>query len=273
VAGVADSSIGLVGSLTVDRVDGGPPRIGGAVFYAARAAARLGADATVATRCAAVDRDSLVSQLESFGLPVTWAPGASTCAFSFDYDGDHRAMTVDVVGDPWSPADVAGWASTALRTEWVHVGALLRSDFPTETIAALATEGRRLLVDAQGLVRIGAVGSLHRDGDVDRDLLRHLAVLKLNEDEAAILAGGDDPDALRALGVPEVVLTLGASGSLVVTPESVSRVEITPLSTADPTGAGDTYSFAYLHARARGQEPADAARSASAVVSAILAGL
>jgi sugar/nucleoside kinase (ribokinase family) len=267
------SGIGLVGSLTVDRVDGSPPRVGGAVLYAARAAARLGADAAIATRCAAVDRDSLVSQLEGLGLPVTWAPGATTAAFSFHYEGDHRAMTVDAVGDPWTPADVEGWASTALGTEWVHVGALLRSDFPTETVAVLAAGGRRLLVDAQGLVRVGEVGPLQRDGNVDRDLLRHLAVLKLSEDEAAILAGGNDPDALRALGVPEVVLTLGSSGSLVVTPDSVARVEITPISAADPTGAGDTYSLAYLHARARGQAPADAARSASAVVSAILAGL
>ena len=215
-----------------------------------------------------------MSQLETFGLPVTWAPGKTTTAFTFHYEGDHRVMAVDAIGDPWTPADVEGWADTALSTEWVHVGALLRSDFPPETLAALAREGRRLLVDAQGLVRVGTLGPLRRDGEIDRDALRHLTVLKLNEDEAEILAGGSSPDALRALGVPEVVLTLGSAGSLVVAGETIERIEITPISSVvDPTGAGDTYSLAYLNARARGQAPVDAARAASAVVSAILAGL
>jgi len=268
------SAISLIGSLTVDRVDGGPPRVGGAVYYAARAAARVGADAVIAARCAAGDRDSLVSQLESFGLPVTWSPGETTTSFTFRYDGDHREMTVDAVGDPWTVADVEGWAGTALATRWIHVGALLRSDFPTETLAALARGGRRVLVDAQGLVRIGAEGPLRRDGEIDRDALRHIAVLKLSEDEAEILAGSVEPDALRALGVPEIVVTLGSTGSLVVAGDTVERIEISPLTTiADPTGAGDTYSLAYLNARARGSAPADAARAASSVVSAILAGL
>jgi sugar/nucleoside kinase (ribokinase family) len=268
------SAISLIGNLTVDRIDGGPPRVGGAVYYATRAAARIGADASIVTRCAPGDRDSLVSELESFGLPVTWSPGEATTAFTFDYDGDHRQMTVDVVGDPWTVADVEGWAGTALATEWVHVGALLRSDFPTETLGALARDGRSVLVDAQGLVRLGAQGPLQRNGEVDRDALRHVAVLKLNEDEAEILAGSVEPDALRALGVPEVVVTLGSTGSLVVAGDTVERIHVKPLTkVVDPTGAGDTYSLAYLNARARGSTPADAARAASAVVSAILAGL
>lgn len=268
------TTIGLIGSLTVDRVNGGPPRVGGAVYYASRAAARIGADVAIATRCAAEDRDSLVSQLEGFGLPVTWAPGTTTTAFSFHYEGDDRLMTVEAVGDPWTPADVEGWAATALAAPWVHVGALLGSDFPLETLEALAAGGRRLLVDAQGLVRIGATGPLRSTGEIDRGILRHLTVLKLDEGEAEILAGGTDPEALRALGVPEVVLTLGSAGSLVVAGAAVERIEITPITAAvDPTGAGDTYSLAYLNARARGDDPVGAARAASAVVSAILAGL
>lgn len=268
------SGISLIGNLTVDRVAGGAPRVGGAVYYAARAAARIGADASIATRCAAGDRDSLVAQLESFGLPVTWSPGGETMAFTFHYEGDQRVMTVDAVGDPWAVADVEGWAGTALANEWVHVGALLRSDFPAETLAALARGGRRLLMDAHGLVRVGAPGPLQLDGDIERELLRHLAVLKLSEDEARILAGGSSLDELRTLGVPEIVVTLGSAGSLVVVGDTVERVEVTPLTNVvDPTGAGDTYSLAYLHARARGAAPVEAARSASAVVSAILAGL
>ena len=49
---------------------------------------------------------------------------------------------------------------------WVHVGALVRTDFPTETLAALATAERRLLVDAQGLVRTPALGPLRTNGQI-----------------------------------------------------------------------------------------------------------
>ena len=50
------SPIGLIGNLSVDRVAGGEPRPGGGVFHAARAAARLGTDVVVVTRCAPSDR-------------------------------------------------------------------------------------------------------------------------------------------------------------------------------------------------------------------------
>jgi sugar/nucleoside kinase (ribokinase family) len=102
--------------------------------------------------------------------------------------------------------------------------------------------------------------------------LTHLTVLKLNEHEARILAGGVDPDDLRRLDVPEVVLTLGSSGSLVVTADRHERIVAEPVTgEVDPTGAGDSFSLAYLIARADGAEPVEAARRASTVVSALLA--
>ncbi|HET8742498.1 MAG TPA: hypothetical protein VFM41_07735, partial [Gaiella sp.] len=123
--------IALVGNLSVDRVAGGAPRPGGGVFWAARAAVRVGADVTIATRCAAEDRVVALEPLLGLGLPVVWGEGRSTTAFSFEYDGDHRVMTVDAVGDPWTPADVAGWAADAVEdAEWVMVAGLLRTDFP-----------------------------------------------------------------------------------------------------------------------------------------------
>ncbi len=223
-------------------------------------------------RCAGADADVALTPLEATGLPLVWEPGRVTTAFAFHYEGERRVMAVEAIGDPWTPADVTGWAAPALAgAKWVHVGALLRSDFGVETLRALAADGRRLLVDAQGLVRRPEVGPLQRDGDVDPDALHTIQALKLSEAEARLLAGGVDVAALRSLGVPEVVLTLGSAGSLVVTPDAAERVPAEPVPIADPTGAGDTYSLGYVAARAAGAAPVDSARRASALVAAVLA--
>jgi ribokinase len=266
------STVALIGNLAVDRVAGGAPRPGGGVFHGARAAVRLGADAAVATRCAPADRAVVLEPLEALGLRVACADARETTAFSFFYEGDHRVMNVDAVGEPWAPGDVDGWAADALDgAGWAIVAGLLRSHFPPAAIEALARDGRKLLLDAQGLVRVARPGPLVRDADVDRAVLRHLAVLKLNEDEAAILAGGLEPDALRGLGVPEVVLTLGSRGALVVTPEAAVPVRPHPARGAvDPTGAGDAFSLVYVVGRAQGLEPADAADQAAKVVAELI---
>ncbi len=122
---------------------------------------------------------------------MTCADATETTAFSFHYEGDRRVMTVDAIGDPWTAADVEGWAADALAgCEWVLVGGLLRSHFGTPAAAALAAGGRRLLLDAQGITRVAETGPLREDAAFDRELLRDLAVLKLNEVEGKILAGG-----------------------------------------------------------------------------------
>ena len=259
------SPIGLIGNLAVDRVAGGDPRPGGGVFHAARAAARLGTDAVVVTRCAPGDRTVVLGPLEALGFPVTCADAAETTGFSFHYEGDTRVMTVDAVGDPWTAADIAGWAGEALDgCEWVLVGGLLRSHFDAPAADALAGQGRRLLLDAQGITRVAQTGPLREDAEIDRSLLRDLTVLKLNEEEGELLAGGLDLEHLETLGVPEVLLTLGSQGARVaadgvMTPVS-PRVADGPV---DPTGAGDAFSLLYVVGRVSGLDPVAAATRAA----------
>lgn len=264
-------SVGVIGSLSSDIVCGAPARPGGAVYYATRALTHAGASAHVVTRCGAGEAAWLFGALESFGLHVTSRPGVRTTEFRFHYEGDHRVMEVTAIGDSWTAEDVHSWARTALGdAEWVHVGALLRSDFSPQTLQALAP-GRRLLLDGQGLVRRADIGPLKRDADIDRTVFASLEVLKLNEDEATILAGGLQPDRLRTLGVPEVLLTLGSAGAVVVTRAHAERISPVPLDgVVDPTGAGDSFSACYLNARAQGADPVEAARTASAVTAEIL---
>jgi sugar/nucleoside kinase (ribokinase family) len=265
-------TVGLVGNLAVDRVAGGAPRVGGAVYHGARAATRLAAGAVVVTRCAERDRAVCLAPLVELGLPVTWRPARETTAFSFHYEGDRRVMTVDAVGDPWTVEDIGGWAGEALaETSWLHVGGLLRSDFPPDTVRALADRGKRLLVDGQGLVRRGERGPLRSDGELDRSLLASVDALKLDEEEATRLAGGTGEAELRALGVPEVIVTFGSRGALVVAGDASARIPAGQVAEpVDPTGAGDAFGVAYAVARDRGLAPVDAARDASRVVAALL---
>jgi len=263
------SAIATLGHITRDVVAGGPPRPGGAVLYSARALARLGADARVAASCATEDRAAFLPTIEAFGLPVTWYPSPTTAAYSFHYEGEERIMRQDAVGEPWSADQALEAVGDAI---WIHVGALVRTDFPEETLAALARDGRRLLVDAQGLVRTADLGPLRRDGEIG-DTLRYVSVLKLNDVEAETLVGSAEPEALQALGVPETILTLGSKGSYVITADAIERVPAKEVSgPVDPTGAGDTFSAGYLTARAGGLEPVPAAERATTTVAAFLSG-
>ena len=206
--------------------------------------------------------------LEAFGLPTTVLEAERTTAYSFHYEGDQRVMWQEAVGDPWTPEGALAAAGDA---DWVYVGALTRSDFPPETLGALASGGRRLLVDAHGVVRTPALGRLVTDGEAGT-MLDAVTVLKLNDEEADTLAGGHEPQEMRTLGVPEVLLTLGSRGSVVVTSGLVERIPATPVDgPVDPTGAGDTFSAAYLDARSRGATPAEAGHAASRFVAKLLA--
>jgi sugar/nucleoside kinase (ribokinase family) len=260
--------IATLGHLSRDVVGGGDPRPGGGVFWSARALARLGADATVHASCSAEDRSTLVRPLEAFGLPVTWHESSATTAYRFHYDGDRRVMWQDAVGDPWPPERAAEAAADAT---WINVCALTRTDFPPETLAALDADGRRLLVDVQGLVRTPTIGRLKTDARIG-DVLRHIAMLKLNDEEAETLIGSTRPENLRTLRVPEVILTVGSQGTWVVTPDLLEHVAAVPVEgDVDPTGAGDMYSASYLVQRAAGADPVEAARVAAATVADLLA--
>ena len=265
----------VIGNLVRDIVAGAPPRPGGAVFYQARVFSEIPheREIRIVTRCAAEDRDLLVRPLEAFGLPVTWRPARETQTFDFHYQGETRVMEIVALGDPWTPDDVEGWVSQAMGdAEWILLGALTRADFPPDTLTALRSDGRQLLVDAQGLVRRGTLGPLVRDGKVPPESFAAVRVLKLNDVEAEALVGSTDAADLRRLCVPEVVLTLGSKGAVVVTAADEEHVPALPIDVpVDPTGAGDTFWVAYLVARSQGAAPVEAARTATDLTTSFLA--
>jgi sugar/nucleoside kinase (ribokinase family) len=252
--------IALVGNLSRDLKPDQPPRAGGGPYHGARALNRLRVPARIVVRCASEDRDELLPQLVKLGSPVRYVPGTSTATYAFTYDGDVRRMRIEAVGDTWLPGDLPELPE-AVR--WVHVAPLARSDFPPETLAALARR-RRVSFDGQGLVRAPHTGDLELNADYDPEVLRHVWVLKLADEEADVI--GDT----STLPVRELLLTHGSRGSTVVVGGHREFVPARAVD-ADPTGAGDAYCAAYLVARSAGSAPVGAARRATAVVASLLA--
>ena len=247
-------------------------RVGGGPYYAGRALRALGRQGVVLTKCAREDRRSLLTPLVCLGLPVLWRESPSTAAFEIAYEGEERSMTVDGLGPEWTAAEMRDWVARGLDgAGWVQVAALRRGEFGPEALAELA-RGRRVLLDGQGLVRPAETGPLEPDADFDAAVLEHVSVLKLSEFEAELL-GGLEEASLRRLGVPEIVVTLGSRGALVLDRNGVEHVLTRPVDPADdPTGAGDAFGAAYLAARADGNGPAGAARRAAGLVADLLAG-
>jgi sugar/nucleoside kinase (ribokinase family) len=251
--------IAMLGNLSCDFFPGEPPRPGGGPYHAARALRCVDAPARIYARCAVEDREALVLPVVRLGTPVQYVPGERTTSFELVYGEGEREMTVRAVGDTWQAADLPALPDD---TSWVHVAPLLRSDFPAETLAALA-RGRRILLDAHGLVRVAEEGPLRIDGEYDPDVLRHVWALKLSDQEAEVLG---DPEALP---VREVLVTHGVHGSTVYAGGTHERVDAWGID-ADPTGAGDAFAIAYVASRAGGLPPVAAARRATAIVADVL---
>jgi sugar/nucleoside kinase (ribokinase family) len=261
--------LGVVGLVSLDRVDGGIPRLGGAPWYAARALRLVGHPAVLVTKLAVEDSQR---GLHALGVPVFSRPAARTITFRIENSGDGRALELEERGEPWTLAEAEGWVRDALSgCDWVHAGALTREDFPSEVLASLR-RGRRLSLDGQGLVRSAALGPVELADSFDPELLRNVHVLKLSQEEADAMGVGLDGGSLGSLGVPEVVVTLGSKGCIVYADGVVRQVPTRRLDVVDPTGAGDSFMAAYLSYRSGRHAPQAAAHLASEVVYRVLSG-
>ena len=128
---------------------------------------------------------------------------------------------------------------------------------PPSTLALLAERGHRVAYDGQGLVRADRLGPLVVDRHYPPELLRHLSVLKLAEDEAVIVADGAfDESTAKRLGVPEILVTYGSEGCDIYTEDTVVRVPAAwRVEGVQTTGAGDMFTSCYVANRAAGADP------------------
>jgi sugar/nucleoside kinase (ribokinase family) len=259
------SRLAVCGNAVIDVIDGGSPRPGGGPYHCGHGLRLLERPSRIFAKCAPADRRLIVPMLAAIGLPLTIVDAQTTASCGLDYDGEERRTSLLAIGDPWRADDVGN-----VDAEWVHVAPIARSDFPAETLAALA-RGRRVSYDGQGLVRAAEVGPVRLDAEYDPEVLRHVAFLKLAEEEAAVILPDLGETAVFGLAVPEVVVTLGSQGSIVYARGTSTRVPCHPIHDVELTGCGDVFAVGYLAARSDGLAPVAAARRATALVAILLA--
>ena len=260
----------VLGNLAIDRIDGAPRSPGGCASFAGVALEAAGGHGRIVAMAAERDHALFDPLSERLGSLLRILPADRTSSFRLDYvDVDHRQMFLDAVGPVWGEAEIE---AADPNTTWVHLAPLLRTDFPAAALAALDARGHQVVYDGQGLVRADHTGPLVLDRHFDPELLGHISVLKLAEDEAVIVADGEfDEVAAQRLGVPEILVTFGSEGCDIYAEGTVTRVPAAwRVDGVQTTGAGDMFTACYVANRAAGAEPRQAAEQASKLVAAEL---
>jgi len=267
--------IGVVGSSNVDLVtyvDRMPvwgetisaPRFemshGGKGANQAVAAAKLGADVVMVSK---VGDDMLgegvIRNFEAMGVGakhVQRVAGQSTgtATILVNSAGDNFILIVKGANGELTPADVEAAGADLKACDLI----LLQLEVPLETVYAALAFGKRHGVKTM-LNPAPAIRNL------DMDQVRLASILAPNETELAILTGvpveSEDEIAaaaasLMAKGVETVIVTLGARGAFIATPQGFRRIAPVKVQAVDSTGAGDAFIGAFARYCAAGLEAA-----------------
>ncbi|MGY1601296.1 1-phosphofructokinase family hexose kinase [Geodermatophilus sp. SYSU D00815] len=225
----------------------------------------------------AADDDPIVGALRARGLRLATVPVDAPVRTNYtlaEPDG-----TTTKLNEPGVPLDEGSRAALtaavhghAAGARWVVLSGSLPPGTPVDWYAQLVRSvrdtGARVAVDT-------SEAPLRALLDAGPDAVPDL--LKPNAEELAQLAGlpeaavladaGATLAAVRALherGVAEVLLTLGADGALLSTPQGLWSAQPPPVAVRSTVGAGDCSLAGYLLADLAGHPPAERLRSAVA---------
>ncbi len=240
---------------------------GGAFYYGANVAVRMGLRVAVVTRLAREDWH-VVSELERLGVTVfARATPASTLLRLIYPTANLDERTIELISSagPFTVEEVAEVQAKAFA-----IGASVRGEVPPEVVEALAATGAIVALDVQGFIRVVRDGTLTFDGWPGKEsVLKHVTVLKTDAVEARLITGESDryvaARRLAAFGPREVLLTHGG-GVLVYHDGAFHEAPFVPQEVRGRSGRGDTCASAYLSRRLTAS-PAEAVTWAAAVTS------
>ena len=144
-------------------------------------------------------------------------------------------------------------ATIIQQSRLFHVGSLSLTDEPArsatlEALRAANTAGCILSYDPN--FRAPLWPSKEEATKQMRRLLPYMDLIKISEEEAALITGFSDPKQaglqLIELGIPIAAITLGAKGTHVFTAEGDKLVPTFPVTPVDTTGAGDAFWGGFL---------------------------
>lgn len=267
------TEICCIGHITRDRIiTQDPPNTvysaGGSAYYVAWAFQALPHDVDFQL-VTSVSREMMpeVEKLRVAGVSVKSFESPDNVFFENKYgkNMDNRTQRVLAKSAPFTIEQLEG-----IEARVFHLGTLLADDFAPEVVEYLATKGD-VSIDVQGYMRYVKGEQVYSTGWNDKlRLLKHIAILKVNEWECQTLTGITDPfvaaEQIHAWGVREVIITLGGGGSIIYAEGNFYETPAYPPSKlVDATGCGDTYSAGYLYARAKGMAYDESGRFAAAM--------
>ncbi|HSL29342.1 MAG TPA: PfkB family carbohydrate kinase [Anaerolineales bacterium] len=223
---------------------------GGAVNYAAHAAARLGAHVAVVTRLARED-EHVVEKLRAAGIDCYPIYSPSSTLLKLEYptaDPDIRTLSVMSAAGPISSADLDG-----LDAPSAVIGSSLRGEVGLDVIQSLKDRGMQVAADMQGFVRVLRGQELRYEPWEEMEAtLSLLDVLKSDAVEAEFLTGQTDlrkaAEFYARLGPREIVLT-HKDGLLLHADGELHQMKFYPRHIEGRSGRGDTCLGAYVAMR------------------------
>ena len=238
---------------------------GGKGANQAVAAVRLGAEVTLVARVGQdVFGDRALAGFEQEGLVtqcVSVAPeSTSGVALIFVDAGGENSIAVAPGANARLSPDLVQQAQKTIEEAEVL---LLQLETPTESVLTAAKMAH------QGGVRVILNPAPAPPDALPAELLAYVDILTPNESEARLLAGAQVriEKAARLLtrqGVGTVIVTLGARGALIVTPDDEQLVPGFAVDAVDTTAAGDAFNGGLAVALAEGNPLAKAVRFANA---------
>lgn len=240
---------------------------GGAVNYAAHAAAKLGLDVAVVMRLAQED-ERVVRNLEDSGIDcyANYCPQSTLMQLEYPtLNPDIRTLTVRGAADSITAGDVS-----KLQAKAAVIGPSFRGEVGLDVIKTLKEKGILVAADVQGYVRVlhGIELKYEPWGEM-AEYLSHIDVLKSDAVEAEALTG--ETDIFKAakyyadMGPKEIVLT-HKDGVLIYAEGKTHELGFYPARLDGRSGRGDTCVGTYVAMRLS-KSPLEAGIWAAAVTS------
>jgi ribokinase len=192
------------------------------------------------------------------GVLVGGAP-TGVALITVDPSGDNSIVVSPGANGRLAPEDVRAAASLLHASRVVSA----QLEIPLETVVEVVRnlpDGTRFVLNPSP------------PRPLPEEVLTACDPLIVNEHEAQVIVGGDlagSPEdwahALLALGPRSVVVTLGAEGALVASPEGTARVPSVKVEAVDTTGAGDAFTAALAWKLGLSESLTDAAAYAARV--------
>ncbi len=265
----------FLGAYTRDTiVIGGRQRTvdGGAFYYGANVAARMGLSVAAVTRLAEEDQQ-VIHSLRSLGVAVAARLTPRSTCLRLEYSEnspDQRDIRVVSTAGSFAAEDLGAWRAAA-----AVVGASFRGEVEEDILRLLVSRGCRLALDAQGYVRVLRGDLLCHEPWPDAErILPLVSILKADVNECELLAGTpalqEAASRLLRMGAAEVLLT-SRDGVLAADARERHEAPFLPRRLVGRSGRGDTCLAAYA-ARRRTHSIGESLLRAAAVTSCKLEG-